>query len=372
MLGAGQLGKMSILAGRHMGYNFVTWDPDQAAPAAPISNRHFVERWDDLQHAAEFAGCCDVVTCEFENVPAALLDKIAETCPVRPAAKVFSICQNREREKTFLAENNFPCAAFAVVNSAEETEDAVKKLGSPCILKSAQWGYDGKGQSSIDRKDDPAEVWRESGLERGIVEKRIDFEAELSVICARRPSGEMLCFPAAENRHARHILDVTIAPGRFESRVILDATRLALGLAEQMQVEGLLAVEMFLTREGELLVNEMAPRPHNSGHYTIEACATSQFQQHIRAVCDQPLGTPALLRPAVMINLLGDLWTGGEPDWTAVLEAPGAFLHLYGKTEPRPGRKMGHFTVIDDDPALALQRAEEIRARLADLAPQGG
>jgi 5-(carboxyamino)imidazole ribonucleotide synthase len=365
MLGAGQLGKMSLLAARRMGYRFTSWDPDPAAPAMGSSDEVFVEKWDDLSHAADFARAVDVVSCEFENVPAGLLQAVGEHTAVRPGPDVFAVCQRREKEKKWLARNGFPHAPFRLVTSAEETVSAVKQLRAPCILKSARWGYDGKGQHGIEPRDDPAAIWKASGLDRAIVEKRIDFQAELSVICARRASGESVCFPVAENQHVNGILDITIAPGRFDSQIILAATQLALRVAETFELEGVLAVEMFLTTDGELLVNEMAPRPHNSGHFTIEACLTSQFDQHVRSICDLPLAGTALVRPAVMVNLLGDLWaTGKTPDWTQILREPGAYLHLYGKAKPRAGRKMGHFTVTDQDSATALKRALEIRKKL--------
>lgn len=376
LLGGGQLARMTALAARRMGYRVHVFEHPQAdAPAAPVCEETIRAPFDNVAALERFAAGVDVVTLEFENVPAAALRTVARRVPVRPGPKVLEVCQDREREKRFLEKHGFPCAPFRVVSSPEELRLAAERLRLPAVLKGAEGGYDGKGQVRLEPgdHDDLAGVWERWSAgrpdARGVLEGWVDFAAELSVICARNARGERRSFPVFENRHARHILDVTIAPGRFPPEIARRATELAETVAETLGVEGLLAVEMFLTRAGEVLVNELAPRPHNSGHATFDAGLTSQFEQHVRAVGNLPLGDPSLLCPAVMVNLLGDLWSangdgGGAPDWTPVLREPTAKLHLYGKRRARPGRKMGHFTVLGDSVEAALSQAQAIKARL--------
>ncbi len=376
ILGGGQLARMTALAARRMGYRVHVFEhPDADASAAPVCEEVFRAPFDDAAALARFAAGVDVVTLEFENIPADALRAAADHGPVRPGPEVLEICQHREREKRFLERHGFPHAPFRVVASLEELHGAVAAIGLPAALKSAAGGYDGKGQARLTPGAGVAEVWRawSAGVPgaRGVLEGWVDFAAELSVICARNGRGEMRSFPVFENEHARHILDVTIFPGRFPPEVARRATELAEAVTAALRVEGLLAVEMFLTRGGEVLVNELAPRPHNSGHVTLDAGLTSQFEQHVRAVCGLPLGDPAPLRPAVMVNLLGDLWPtaaggeGGAPDWTPVLREPAAKLHLYGKQRARPGRKMGHFTVLGTDVETTLAKARAIQAELS-------
>ena len=376
ILGGGQLARMTALAARRLGYRVHVFEhPAADAPAAPVCEETFRAPFDDTAALRRFAAGVDVVTLEFENIPADALRAVAEHVPVRPGPEVLEVCQHREREKRFLERHGFPCAPFRVVASPGELRAAVTALGLPAVLKSAAGGYDGKGQVRLAPGVDPVEVWRTWAADvpdaRGVLEGWVDFAAELSVICARNPHGELRSFPVFENEHRRHVLDVTIFPGRFPPEVVQRAMELAESIAETLRVEGLLAVEMFLTRDGEVVVNELAPRPHNSGHATFDAGRTSQFEQHVRAACNLPLDDPAPLCPAVMVNLLGDLWPAndgrGQPDWMPVLREPTAKLHLYGKRRARPGRKMGHFTVLGPDDGgaeAALAKARTIRAAL--------
>ena len=369
LLGGGQLARMTALAARRMGYRLRVYDPaGPDAPAAPVCEQIIGARFDDMAALAEFARGLDVATYEFENIPPAALQTVERSCPVHPRWSALEICQDREREKTFLHAHGFPHAPFRVVTTPGELADAVAALGTPCVLKTTGGGYDGKGQLKITADLDPAEAWAQwSGGQprRGVLEAWVDFDAELSVICARNGRGELRPFPAFENIHTRHILDVTICPARFAPGVLREAEEIARAITEALDVQGLLAVEMFLARDGRVVVNELAPRPHNSGHLTFDASLTSQFEQHARAVCDLPLGGTELLRPAVMVNLLGDLWsTDGlrAPDWTPILADPAAKLHLYGKSRAKPGRKMGHFCVLAPTVEEALAKARAIKA----------
>ncbi len=364
VLGGGQLGRMLAIAARRMGYRVHAFEPQPASPAGQICDVEVNAPYTDAEQLEEFARGVDVVSFEFENIPIAAIERISAIRPVHPRGCVLHICQNREREKAFLKANGFPCAPFAVVDSAESLAAALGEIGVPSVLKTADFGYDGKGQIKLEGGEDAAGVWRRFGAPRGVLEKWIPFQAELSVICARGLDGGVVTFPVSENRHARHILDLSIVPGRFSPGVLDAARDLASGITAALDVVGLLAVELFLAQDGSLLVNELAPRPHNSGHFTFDACVTSQFEQQLRAVCGLPLGSSELLRPVVMWNLLGDLWANGEPDWTAVLEDPRAKLHLYGKSEARPGRKMGHVCVMADSVDEALAAVEKLKARL--------
>ncbi len=371
LLGGGQLARMSALAGRRMGYRFRVFDPaGEAAPAAPVCESVVGAPFADTAALEAFARSVDVVGFEFENIPPAALQAVERVCPVHPRWQVLEICQNREREKTFLHAQGFPHAAFRVVTSLAELEAAVEALGAPCVLKTAESGYDGKGQLKIApgaALDEAWAQWSGGQARRGVVEAWVEFSAELSVICARNGHGQTTSFPVFENVHANHILDVTIAPARFAPETRRAAVELAEAVTEALDVRGLLAVEMFLTGGGKLVVNELAPRPHNSGHLTFDACVTSQFEQHVRAVSGLPLGSVELLRPAVMVNLLGDLWgaDGRAPDWTPLLAEPDAKLHLYGKKGAKPARKMGHFCVLDGESVeTALGKARAIQERL--------
>jgi 5-(carboxyamino)imidazole ribonucleotide synthase len=369
LLGGGQLGRMALLAGRRLGYRFHVYEPAPHCSAAPVAEKTFSSAWTDENALAEFARGIATVTLEFENVPAATLRFLEKRVPARPGSQALKICQNRRREKEFLRRNGFPCAEFAVVNSAAQLAQAAKKLGLPCVMKTAVSGYDGKGQLKLPAFSaggavDWEVVWRTFGAAEAVVEKWIPFTAECSVIVARGLRGEMAVFPMAENEHRQHILHRSIAPARLPAKVQRAGAELAQEIAEKLGIVGLLAVEMFYV-DGKLLVNELAPRPHNSGHYTLDACLTSQFEQHIRCVAGLPLGATDLLRPAVMVNLLGDCWHKGKaPNWAKLLQDPRVKLHLYDKGEPRAGRKMGHFTVVDKKVGPALKLADRLYAEL--------
>jgi 5-(carboxyamino)imidazole ribonucleotide synthase len=363
ILGGGQLGRMFAISARRMGYRVHALDPTADCPAGQVADVEVVAAYDDLDAARRFAAGVDVVTFEFENIPAETLQAIAETRPVHPAPEVLHICRHRLREKDFLSGHGFPLAAYRAVDGAAALARALAEVGTPAILKTADFGYDGKGQVRIDRTDDYEAAWAQMGRPLGVLEAFVPFTQEVSVICARTADGEMACFGPVENVHARHILDVTTAPARVTPGVERSALELARAIAEALDVVGLLAVEMFVVGE-RVLVNELAPRPHNSGHYSLDACLTSQFEQQLRAVCGLPLGDAQLLRPAAMANLLGDLWSAGEPNWAAALAFTDVKLHLYGKREARPGRKMGHLTALADTAAEARERVLAARAAL--------
>ncbi|RME69407.1 MAG: 5-(carboxyamino)imidazole ribonucleotide synthase [Verrucomicrobia bacterium] len=373
ILGGGQLGRMTGLAARHMGYGIAVLEPTPRSPAAQIADTVIEAAYDDLDGVRRLARAADVVTYEFENIAIEAAREAAGIVPTHPRPEILHICQNRAREKQFLADNGFPCAPFAIVDSAAALREALPAVGgAPAVLKTADFGYDGKGQQKIaETPEDFEALWREFGAPRGVLEGFVDFALELSVIVAANPAGEVRPFPVAENIHTNHILDFSIVPARVPPDVARAAVELASDIARSLQLVGLLAVEMFLTRDGRVLVNEMAPRPHNSGHWSLDGACTSQFEQHVRAVCGLPLGDPSALKPTVMLNLLGDLWHRGTPDWSACLSDPHAKLHLYGKAEARPGRKMGHLNILADSADDALARARAIKARLLRAAGLG-
>lgn len=368
ILGGGQLGRMTAQAAQRLGYRVHVYEPSAGGPAGAVADQEVNAPYDDLAALTAFARGCDAVTYEFENIPAGPLEAIAAVAPLRPSPDVLRICQNRQREKHWLRQNGFPHAAYAEALDGDVAA-AVARVGRPCVVKTADFGYDGKGQMKLADDASLAAAVEMFAGRRCVVERWVDFQCELSVVCARHAAGVTRVFPVAENIHARHILDFSIAPARVGAAVAREAQQLATDIAEKLGVAGLLAVELFLTDTGELLVNELAPRPHNSGHYTLDACVTSQFEQHVRAICGLPPGNAALTSPAVMVNILGDAWAHGEPDWAAILADPQAHLHLYGKRDARPGRKMGHFTVTAPDAEQALARARELKAALSR---QGG
>ncbi len=360
ILGGGQLGRMFAIAARRMGYRVHALDPTTDCPAGQVADVEVVAAYDDLDAARRFAAGVDVVTFEFENIPAETLRVIAQTRPVHPAPEVLHICRHRQREKDFLRGHGFPIAPYRAVDSAAAVAAALAELGTPAILKTADFGYDGKGQVRIDRPDACAAAWAQMGRPLGVLEAFVPFTQEISVIGARSARGDFTSFGPVENVHTRHILDVTTAPARVSPSVERNALALARAIAEALDVVGLLAVEIFVVDQ-RVLVNELAPRPHNSGHYSVDACLTSQFEQQLRAVCGLPLGDVRLLRPAAMANLLGEEWSAGAPNWPAALAFTDVKLHLYGKHEPRPGRKMGHLTALADTPEAA--RARVLAAR---------
>jgi 5-(carboxyamino)imidazole ribonucleotide synthase len=367
VVGGGQLGRMFAQAAQSLGYRIHVYDPQAGCPAAAVANVEVNAPYDDANALAQFGGGVDVVTYEFENIQTDPLARLALSVPVRPSAHVLRICQNRAREKAWLKKEGFPHAAYAEALDGDIAR-AVAEVGLPCVVKTADFGYDGKGQLRI---DDEEELERAAAIFRGrrcVVERWVDFRCELSAIVARPLSGEARAFPVSENIHTAHILDTTLVPARFDAEIAGRAGQFALDIAERLEVVGLIAVEMFLTSAGEVLVNELAPRPHNSGHWSIDGCETSQFEQHVRAICGLPLGPVGIRSPSVMVNLLGDLWYEGEnlrePNWEVLLADPSVKLHLYGKAEPRRGRKMGHFTVRAQDVQAALSAATALKAKL--------
>lgn len=371
VLGGGQLGRMLAHAATRMGYRLHVYEPEAHCPAGEVATREFNAPYKDLESLREFARGCAAVTYEFENVPVEPLWEIESLVPLRPHWGVLETCQNRMREKTWLARNGFPHVPFAEVEAGGDLAAAVKRIGLPCVVKTADFGYDGKGQQKVSTVEQIPAAAAAFARQRAVVERFIDFKCELSVIVARNPAGEMRTFPVAENIHTRHILDFSIVPARIDSAVATQARALAESIAEAFGLVGLLAVELFMTDRGDLLVNEMAPRTHNSGHWTLDGCVTSQFEQQVRAIAGLPLGDTSLTVPAaVMVNILGDAWRWrgdtlvGPPDWSALLADSRCKLHLYGKAAPRPGRKMGHFTVTGPVAGETLESARRLKARL--------
>jgi 5-(carboxyamino)imidazole ribonucleotide synthase len=339
-----------------MGYRIHIYSPDQDTPAGAVADLEIAAPYEDRAAVEEFAAGVDVLTFEFENIPIASVEWAAACTTVRPAGQVLHICQHRLREKEFLSGAGFPVAPFAPVNSNAELRAAMARLGAPAVLKTAAFGYDGKGQRKIASAAEAESVAVDAP---SVLEGFVPFAQEVSVIVARGVDGQTATFPVCENVHSNHILDLTVAPARIPSTVETAARALACAVAEKLDLVGLLAVEMFLLPDSTLVINELAPRPHNSGHYTFDACVTSQFEQQLRAICGLPLGSTELMRPAAMANLLGDVWARGEPDWAAAAAFPNVKIHLYGKTGPRPGRKMGHLTALagNTDDAIAMVRA---------------
>jgi 5-(carboxyamino)imidazole ribonucleotide synthase len=368
LMGSGQLGRMFAIAARRMGYRIHVFSPDKDTPAGQFADREVTGAYDDESAVRAFAQGLDLLTFEFENIPRATIEWCAAECEVRPDGSILHTAQNRLREKDFLSGAGIPVAHYSPVRTAAELSDARQEIKTPCILKSAAFGYDGKGQRFIDKVAELDAIWAERPGDELILERAIDFEKEVSVIVARGIDGSMKTFPVCENIHRHHILDITVIPARISAGVEKSAADLARHIAEKMDLVGILAVEMFLDRDGNLLVNELAPRPHNSGHWTIEGCATSQFEQHVRAVCGLALGPTDVLRPSAMANLLGDLWQTGEPNWGAALAVTGAHLHLYGKREPRPRRKMGHLTALAETAGAAIDAVSKARAALGQPA----
>ncbi len=368
MFGGGQLGTYALLAAKRMGYRTLMVDPDPLAPAGTVADEHLVAAYDDPHALERLAFDCDVVTTEFENPPAAALEKLEETVLVQPSAAAVRIAQDRTAEKTFLVANGFPVGDYAllddgIIGNAESMGRApdAALVGDGAIVKTARLGYDGKGQRRVNSLAEMHAAFAELGGVACVVERALELETELSVIVARTADGRIEPWAVAENRHVEGVLDLTVVPAAADAQTIDRATGLAMAIADALAFVGVLAVELFVV-DGELVVNEVAPRPHNSGHWTLDGSATSQFEQQIRAVCGVGLGDTSMTTPAVaMVNLLGDLWDQGSPDWTSVLDDPQAKLHLYGKSEPRPGRKMGHLTVLGEVPTEAAARALALR-----------
>jgi 5-(carboxyamino)imidazole ribonucleotide synthase len=369
VLGSGQLGRMFAIAARRMGYHVHVLSPDDDTPTGQVADVEIRADYDDEAQIAEFAQGVSVVTFEFENVPAIATETAARFVPVRPSGSVLFTSQNRLREKARLQAAGLPVTPFRPVRSAAELARGVESLGAPAVLKTAAWGYDGKGQVVLRSAGDAVAAWQSLGAAEAILEAWIDFEKEVSVVAARGVDGEFVAYPVFENAHRNHILDVTVCPARVPDAVQLEARDIARSVLTALDVVGVLCVEFFVTKDGRLLINETAPRPHNSGHLTIDAHHTCQFEQQVRAVCGLPLGDIAQWRPAAMANLLGDLWADGEPNWSAALADPHVKLHLYGKREPRPGRKMGHLTALAETVDEAERLVRAARSRLHATAP---
>jgi 5-(carboxyamino)imidazole ribonucleotide synthase len=359
VLGSGQLGRMFALAALRMGYRVHTFSPGRDTPTGQVADVEVASPYEDLDAVRAFAREVSAVTFEFENVPAATASAISEIVPVRPSGDALHTTQHRIREKTFLSTHGFPVTNFRRVTTIEEFRDALAEINFPAVLKTAGFGYDGKGQWTIRDEAEAATAFASLDGREGILEAFVAFEREVSIIAARGCDGEMVSYGVIENAHARHILDHSIAPARVTPHIAREAEEIARSLLVELDYVGVLCVELFLTSDEKLFVNELAPRPHNSGHFSIEACATSQFEQQVRALCNLPLGSTDILRPTAMANLLGELWQRGEPDWRASLSDPRVKLHLYGKREARAGRKLGHLT------ALAATTDEALRAVLA-------
>jgi 5-(carboxyamino)imidazole ribonucleotide synthase len=355
---------MFAMAARRMGYRVHTLSPDQDTPTGQVADLEVNAPYEDLEAVASFARGVSVVTFEFENVPAATAAAAERTAPVRPAGRVLHTTQHRLREKTFLSRAGLPVTSFRRVASLEDLREAARDLGLPAILKTADFGYDGKGQMRIADTSELARAWQGVGERESVLEAFVDFECEISVVAARSADGKFAHYGAIENRHRNGILNTSVAPARVSKSVARDAVEIAREVLEKLEVIGVLCVEFFVRRDGHLLINELAPRPHNSGHFTFDANVTSQFEQQVRSVCGLPLGDVTQCAPAAMANLLGDIWSNGEPDWAAATAIPNVKLHLYGKTSPRPGRKMGHLTAL----ASSVEEAEaDVQRALSTL-----
>ena len=364
VLGGGQLGRMFTLQARTMGYSVVVLDPDPGSPAGQLADRHLRAAYTDPTALDQLARECAAVTTEFENVPAEAMERLAAWTRVRPPGAAVAIAQDRIEEKRFLERHGFATARFRPVKDQRELADAAAAVGTPALLKTSRMGYDGKGQATVERADQAAAAFASLGSVPCVLEERLTLEREVSVVLARGDDGSLAPFPVGENVHRGGILDTTVVPAGIPPTVAAAALELAGQVATALEYVGVLGVEMFVANGGRLYVNELAPRPHNSGHYTLDACSTDQFEQQVRALCGLPLARPRLLTPVAMINLLGDLWAGGPPRWDEVFRRPGVRLHLYGKAEPRPGRKMGHLNCLADTPERALALALETRDAL--------
>jgi 5-(carboxyamino)imidazole ribonucleotide synthase len=361
VLGSGQLGRMFAIAARRMGYRVHTLSPDEDTPTGQVADVEINAPYEDLDAVCKFARGVSVVTFEFENVPAETAAAAEQCAPVRPSGHVLHIAQHRLREKTFLSQSGFPVTRFKRIGDRQELPAAAAEIGLPAILKSADFGYDGKGQFRIHSAGEFDEAWQAAGGREAVLEAMVDFDREISVVAARTIDGAFVNYTPIENHHANGILDLSISPARIPERVAKEAVEIARAVLEKLAVVGVLCVEFFVRKDGSLLINELAPRPHNSGHLTFDSNLTSQFEQQLRAVCALPLGGATQFAPAAMANLLGEVWANGVPDWVPAAAIPNVKLHLYGKLEPRPGRKMGHLTAISASADEAI--ADVLRAR---------
>jgi 5-(carboxyamino)imidazole ribonucleotide synthase len=354
---------MFAIAARRLGYRVHTLAPEGDTPTGQIADVEINAAYDDIDAVRAFAKGVDVVTFEFENVSAAATAAAEEHAIVRPNGRALFITQHRIREKTFLAERGLPVTPFATVATEDDLRAGVGRIGCPAVLKTASFGYDGKGQLPVATAADAPAAWQALGRQEAVLETFVDLEREISVVAARGVDGAVSSFVPFDNAHLRHILDVSVAPAPVTRETAQTAAEITRAVLEALEYVGVLCVEFFVARDGRLLINEVAPRPHNSGHLTVDACRTSQFEQQLRSICGLPLGSPELLQPAAMANLLGDLWTDREPDWLAALAVPEVKLHLYGKATPRPGRKMGHLTAMAE--SVEQAKALVLRAREA-------
>jgi 5-(carboxyamino)imidazole ribonucleotide synthase len=364
VLGGGQLGRMLAAVARRLGYRVHVYSDEPNSPASHFANRMFCGDFSDRKLLGEFAATIDVLTFEFENVLTEPLAEFEGRLPIRPAPHVLHITQDRIREKQFLKKKEIPLSRFHVVRSLDDLVDGIKNVGLPAVLKTAAGGYDGKGQFVIHRSDQAVEAWRSLEQRAATLEAFIDLDCEISVIVARNVDGELACYEPIRNEHARHILDVSTSPCELSHGLCNQATQIAISVAIAFDLTGLICIEFFVARDGQVLVNEIAPRPHNSGHLTIEAHATSQFEQQLRAICGLPLGSTRQVRSAAMVNLLGEMWERGEPNWEKVANCPEAYLHLYDKHPAKTGRKMGHLTVCTDNARPPKQLALSLRDSL--------
>ncbi len=364
VLGSGQLGRMFAIAARRMGYRVHTFSPESDTPTGQVADTEINADYEDLDAVRDFARNVDVITFEFENVPFETVKAAEKFAPVRPRGEVLHIAQNRLREKTFLAQNGFPVAPFRHVKTLGELQKAIEEISAPAILKTAGFGYDGKGQARIKSIEDCENAFAKIENQEAVLEAFVDFEREVSVVAARDLQGNFAHFGVIENAHENGILDVSFAPAFVSPKIEKEAVDIAREILEKLDVVGVLCVEFFLTKNGKLLVNELAPRPHNSGHLTVDACVTSQFEQQLRAVCGFDLGAADFYKPCAMANLLGDLWKNGEPNWANALQIPNVKLHLYGKQEARCGRKMGHLTAIAETVQETIEIVRKARTIL--------
>ena len=365
VLGSGQLGRMFAIAARRMGYRVHTFSPEEDTPTGQVADVEVVADYEDLDALRAFARHVDVVTFEFENVPLDAIEAIEEFAPVRPCGAALHTAQQRAREKQFLADHGFPTAPFGRAASLDELWDAVARVGTPSVIKTAAFGYDGKGQHKVTTPADVEHIWAAIGHQEAVVEKFISLQTEMSVVGARGIDGEVAVYQPFENRHRDHILDVTTTPAAISPALASRAVEITRAILEELQYVGVLCVEFFIDTDGTLLINELAPRPHNSGHLTFDASVTSQFEQQVRAICGLPLGSTKLLATAAaMANLLGELWEHGDPNWAAASRFADVKLHLYGKTHPRRGRKMGHMTAMGRTVDEALDRVISARDAL--------
>ncbi|HEY8563544.1 MAG TPA: 5-(carboxyamino)imidazole ribonucleotide synthase [Pyrinomonadaceae bacterium] len=367
VFGSGQLGRMFAIEARKMGYRVHTFSPDTDTPTGQVADYETSADYADLERVEKFARSVDVITFEFENVPSRTVEVAAGFAEVHPRGDILHTTQNRLREKNFLSQKGFPVAPFRHVKTLDDLYRAAGEIGTPAVLKTAGFGYDGKGQQKIRAFGEIEHAFGQLGGSDAVLEAFIEFEKEVSVVCARDRRGNFAHYGVIENAHANHILDVSFAPALVSEKVFADAVEIARSVAETFDYVGTLCVEFFLAADDKLIINELAPRPHNSGHLTFDACVASQFEQQLRAVCDLPLGATDFYAPAAMANLLGDVWANGEPAWQKALEFPNVKLHLYGKSEARAGRKMGHLTAVAETAEKAVETVKRAKEGLITI-----